>query len=338
VVVNSSGTSSLVQGTPAATPSWPTIPAGSVVLAAVTVPAGSTSLSAANVIDKRVLIPTPVVGNVPSVASSAPSAATTGFYFDTTLNKLGISDGAYWHYYTETSNTVPLADPYRDGASVYFNSSTNSVSLTIPSDVQVGDYLLLCGVTASSVSISGGSGNPWPELHAGSTALDQANYNGSGGATRMSLFGRLAAAGDAGASLTISSDNTNHGGFASGEGGAWVIVGYYGSPAPEFDIAAEHDNDGESSTPNPFTGPTLTTTGSLDRVIHFIASYGGGTISEESGTTQRVYANESATGDVSLLVCDYEQSGAAAITPAQVSQATPTGSSLLVYTVALKQA
>jgi hypothetical protein len=112
VVASTAGTPSIITGTPAAVPAWPTIPTGDIVLAAVTVPSSATALVNANIIDKRVFLIAPSAGNVPAVYASAPSAATTGFYFDTALSRLGISDGSYWHYYTETSNTVPVLGGY----------------------------------------------------------------------------------------------------------------------------------------------------------------------------------------------------------------------------------
>lgn len=53
VVVNSSGTKSVTAGTAAATPVFPTIPASSVVLAAVYVPANDTAIGSTQIVDKR---------------------------------------------------------------------------------------------------------------------------------------------------------------------------------------------------------------------------------------------------------------------------------------------
>lgn len=57
VVVNSSGTKSVTAGTAAATPVFPTIPASSVVLAAVYVPANDTAIGSTQIVDKRVPAP-----------------------------------------------------------------------------------------------------------------------------------------------------------------------------------------------------------------------------------------------------------------------------------------
>lgn len=56
IVVNSSGVVSVAQGTPAAHPSFPTIPANSVVLAAIYVPANATTITTSQIIDKRVVV------------------------------------------------------------------------------------------------------------------------------------------------------------------------------------------------------------------------------------------------------------------------------------------
>lgn len=55
IVVNDSGTKSCTAGTPAASPVFPSIPANSVVLAAVYVPANDTDIDANQIIDKRVI-------------------------------------------------------------------------------------------------------------------------------------------------------------------------------------------------------------------------------------------------------------------------------------------
>lgn len=60
LVVASPSGASVVQGTPAATPAWPAVPAGSVVLAHVTVPPNATSVAAANLVDKRLTPAVPV--------------------------------------------------------------------------------------------------------------------------------------------------------------------------------------------------------------------------------------------------------------------------------------
>lgn len=58
ICVNSSGTKSAQAGTAAAVPKYPSIPASSVVLAAVLVPTGASSITANNITDKRVQVET----------------------------------------------------------------------------------------------------------------------------------------------------------------------------------------------------------------------------------------------------------------------------------------
>jgi hypothetical protein len=60
IVVNSSGTKSATAGTAAVEPVFPTIPATSVVLAAVYVPASDTSIEGNQIVDKRVINAIPV--------------------------------------------------------------------------------------------------------------------------------------------------------------------------------------------------------------------------------------------------------------------------------------
>ncbi len=74
IVVNSSGTHSVVAGTAAATPVFPAIPATSVPLASVFVPAAATTLSANNIIDKRVILTTS--GATVTVADDTTTNAT----------------------------------------------------------------------------------------------------------------------------------------------------------------------------------------------------------------------------------------------------------------------
>jgi hypothetical protein len=63
VVAGSTGTKSVTAGTAAANPVFPTIPASSVVLAAVYVPVGATAITSGHIVDKRVLVrPSGAVG------------------------------------------------------------------------------------------------------------------------------------------------------------------------------------------------------------------------------------------------------------------------------------
>jgi hypothetical protein len=57
IAVNNSGVKSVVQGTAAATPVFPAIPATSVIVAAVYVPAADTAIQTIQIVDKRVTVP-----------------------------------------------------------------------------------------------------------------------------------------------------------------------------------------------------------------------------------------------------------------------------------------
>lgn len=57
IVVSNAGSKSVTAGTPAASPVMPSIPANSVVLAALYVPAGDTAMNTNQITDKRVILP-----------------------------------------------------------------------------------------------------------------------------------------------------------------------------------------------------------------------------------------------------------------------------------------
>ena len=59
VVVNNAGTKSVTAGTAASSPKLPAVPANSVALAALYIRAGATTLASADIVDKRVILPTP---------------------------------------------------------------------------------------------------------------------------------------------------------------------------------------------------------------------------------------------------------------------------------------
>lgn len=79
ICVDSSGVKSAVAGTGAASPKYPAIPGGSVVLAAVLVPTGATEITANNIVDKRAFVITTASGalqaanNLSDVANAASS-------------------------------------------------------------------------------------------------------------------------------------------------------------------------------------------------------------------------------------------------------------------------
>lgn len=74
IVSNSSGVVSVTQGTPAAHPVFPAIPASSVVLAAIYVPANATTITTAQIVDKRVVIVAAAAQTRPRIFVAASNA------------------------------------------------------------------------------------------------------------------------------------------------------------------------------------------------------------------------------------------------------------------------
>lgn len=70
VVVSAAGVKSASAGTPAAAPAFPTIPASSVVLAAVYVPATDTAINANQITDKRVVVAADSAWTAPGLGNS----------------------------------------------------------------------------------------------------------------------------------------------------------------------------------------------------------------------------------------------------------------------------
>lgn len=86
VVVNNSGTKSVVAGTAAATPVQPAVPANSVALAQVYMPAGATSVTSSQIVDKRVIVLT-------SPASAGIAVEEDGSEEGATITRLNFTTG-----------------------------------------------------------------------------------------------------------------------------------------------------------------------------------------------------------------------------------------------------
>lgn len=78
VVVDSSGTKSVIAGTPSANPVFPS-PAGKAVLAAVRVPASATSINSQKIVDKRVVAVVPNVDAPGVIKGFASTVAPSGY-------------------------------------------------------------------------------------------------------------------------------------------------------------------------------------------------------------------------------------------------------------------
>ncbi|MGH7895697.1 MAG: hypothetical protein ACREQL_13580, partial [Candidatus Binatia bacterium] len=80
ITVNNAGTKAYTAGTAAASPVFPAIPANSVVLAAIYTPANDNVINSGQIIDKRVIIPTPPTVDstlVPKVADETVNNSAT---------------------------------------------------------------------------------------------------------------------------------------------------------------------------------------------------------------------------------------------------------------------
>lgn len=160
VSVNDTGTASsnavvqVVTGTPAASPSLPSLPANSISLASVLVPAGSASVLSANVSDLRSYVVAP--GGVLPISSSsaAPAAPAWQLMFDQATNSVVSGSGS-------AGSTSPLAlfpwDPVvsvattnvTDSAAqgVFTTIATASVTTDGATDIEI--YYKVTGIKAS---------------------------------------------------------------------------------------------------------------------------------------------------------------------------------------------
>src|SRR6185312_13610213 len=152
IVSNSSGVVSVVTGTSAAHPSFPAIPASSVVLAAVYVPANATSITASQIIDKRVVIVAAAAQTRPRIFVAASNAQTavkakadytcTGTNDHTTINAaitaaqatgalVELSEGDFYLGATLTfTNFYGGMVGQGWGTTLHINNSTNNYAIT----------------------------------------------------------------------------------------------------------------------------------------------------------------------------------------------------------------
>lgn len=122
IVVNNSGTKSVTAGTAAAAPSFPAIPANSVVLAAVYVPASDTTIASNQIVDKRVLINNTVATrrlNTQHTVSSSTGTEVTGLQHSLTAGTYTFT----YYLITQTANTTV-------GKAFGINYTGTAVSLT----------------------------------------------------------------------------------------------------------------------------------------------------------------------------------------------------------------
>jgi hypothetical protein len=109
VVVNDSGTKSVTAGTASSNPSFPAIPASSVVLAAVYVPAADTTIESNHITDKRVILSGAVgtaltSGRVPYATTGGVLTDDADLTFDSGTNMLTVGRSYFTDYAEFASN------------------------------------------------------------------------------------------------------------------------------------------------------------------------------------------------------------------------------------------
>lgn len=188
VVVSDAGVRSVIAGTPApftqtSAPTFPAYPATSAVLAAVSVPAGASSVSAANLLDKRV-----IVGSAPRGASflvmgsnaalpnaktlqsaahmvgtladrtGALAAANPGAYYTTTddIQATYRSNGSGWAQISPGLNQPALFAAARNGVAIGTRRRFNfSTAFTVTDDGPNDEI---------DIDVTGGAGTGWDYL------------------------------------------------------------------------------------------------------------------------------------------------------------------------------
>jgi hypothetical protein len=168
VVVNSAGTKSVTAGTASSNPSFPAMPAGSVVLAAVYVPAADTTIEQNHVTDKRVILTTVLT-----------SSLTQG----------GITNGQIVY-----GDLVGTTQFLTSNANLSFDDSTNVLTIIgnplIAGDVRASGHFTSTGIGAGSGSMiaqeaaltpdgpilqTGTTANSWHLAEYGDAAFDFQN-------------------------------------------------------------------------------------------------------------------------------------------------------------------
>lgn len=165
VVVNSSGTKSVTAGTAAVAPVFPTIPASSVVLAAVYVPANDAAIGSTQIVDKRVvLVGTPPNSASAAVATSESTASTT--YTDLTTSGPAVTvavpdSGKVWvELFSSFKNTgsfgITFMSVVVSGASTLAVSDDRALADTLGANLEVqrGGGFLITGLTPGSCTFT----------------------------------------------------------------------------------------------------------------------------------------------------------------------------------------
>lgn len=214
VTANASGVLSVVAGTPAATPEFPTT--SNVVLATVYVPVGTTSIAAGNIVDKRAMVPASVLGSNVGQEDFAVLQAelVTNGTFTTNINPW---TGTNW--------------AYSAGTALHTTGSTAGLTqnITVFSGAKYQVEFTISGVSAGSVSVTVGAVGIY---YQGATVDFDQN-----GTWRRSLIGGA----DGTLALTITPTSTFNG--AIDDVSVKVVAAWPDAlaDAPVFDL---YDSDG----------------------------------------------------------------------------------------------
>lgn len=177
VVINSSGTLSVVAGTASPTANWtrtstalppvkPGIPANSIVLAEVYVPASASSISSGNIIDKRCTLLAPaatstVIGGVQLAGDLAGTSSTAAAPKVGGINGVAIS-AALATLLTEAGSTQTLTTTATIAATsptVLLGPTTASQTFTLPTTPTTGTSVILLNYGTAACTVSAGGTN-----------------------------------------------------------------------------------------------------------------------------------------------------------------------------------
>lgn len=175
----------IVTGTPAASPSDPSIPANALVLARITVPAAATSVITAYITDLRTFA-TALGGVQRCTSTTRPTSSSLfeGLYIDESdTNRLWRYDGANWVLVEGAHPNVQLTRSTGQTIAV----STNSV-VTWDTEVYDTDSIHSTSVNTSRLTVPAGLGGLWL---AGYTATWATGVDNSGFAAWIQVNGNV---------------------------------------------------------------------------------------------------------------------------------------------------
>lgn len=144
----------VIAGTPAGSPTPPSLPANSIALAQVTVPASASFISTSNIADLRVL----ATSNVPAQGDISEVIAGAGLSGGGSSGSVTLNANVATNSQTGTSYTLAFAD---NGKLVTFaNASPIAVTIPLNSSIAlpVGAVIMMAAYDLGAVTISGAGG------------------------------------------------------------------------------------------------------------------------------------------------------------------------------------